>query len=52
MEYDSESKDYDDLEECVDKFLYERYWNTSNLEFMRDQVNPIKVLDHRLREDA
>ncbi len=52
IEYDSVSIDYDDLDWCVDNFLYKRYGNTSNLQWMYDQVSPIKVLDYRLETDA
>lgn len=47
IEYESASDEYEDIEWCVHQFLLEKFGGTSNLEFMRSEVNPIKVLDHR-----
>jgi hypothetical protein len=52
LEYDNCSTEYEDLDDCIQMFLYERYGNTNSLERVADEVNPIKVLDHRIKQDA
>lgn len=47
IEYDSESSEYEDIEEAVTLFLVNEYGSTSNLEFMYDECSPIKIIDHR-----
>lgn len=49
LEYDNCSTEYEDLDDCIQMFLYERYGNTNSLERVADEVNPIKVLDHRIK---
>lgn len=51
IEYDNTSTEYLSIDECVSDFIIEEYGSLNNIEFMYDEVQPMKMIDHREEVD-